>query len=90
MLLITCHHLMEHLETLDFFNIKMMQVIGPPLNRCLLLVGADCLAWLAELPRSNVPALPHHSNKLSGQVLLGQKLLHQYKKFRVVSLSFAS
>ena len=22
------------------------QVIGPPLNRCLLLVGADCLSWL--------------------------------------------
>ena len=61
-----------------------MQVISPPLNRCLLLVGADCLAWLAELPRSNLPALPHHSNKLSGQVLPSQKLLYQYKKFLVV------
>ena len=60
----------------------MIQVIGPPLNRCLLLVGADCLAWLAELPRSNVPALHHHSNKLSGQVLLSLTLLYQYSNIR--------
>jgi len=44
------------------------KVIGPPLNRCLLLIGADCLAWLAELPRTNVPALPHNS-RLPGQVI---------------------
>merc|ERR1719309_305165 len=26
------------------------KVIAPPLNRCLLLVGVDCLAWFSELP----------------------------------------
>ena len=44
-----------------------MQVIGPPLNRCLLLVGADCMAWLAELPRTNLLPLQHNS-RLPGQV----------------------
>jgi len=44
------------------------KVIGPPLNRCLLLVGADCLAWLAELPRTNLLPLQHNS-RLPGQVI---------------------
>ena len=43
-------------------------MIGPPLNRCLLLVGADCLAWLAELPRTRTPALTLPSR--AGQVNL--------------------
>jgi len=39
-----------HLRTNSHYYIT--KVIAPPLNRCLLLVGADCLAWFSELPRS--------------------------------------
>jgi len=34
------------------YHYYITKAIAPPLNRCLLLVGADCLAWFSELPRS--------------------------------------
>ena len=54
-----------HLRTNGLYYIT--KVIGPPLNRCLLLVGADCLAWLAELPRTNLPSL--YAPTAGGQVI---------------------
>lgn len=37
------------------------KVIIPPLNRCLLLIGADAAQWFADLPRK-VTTLPTVSN----------------------------
>jgi len=46
------------------------KVIGPPLNRCLLLVGADCLAWHHHLPKTVTYTLPTPQGLAShGQVI---------------------
>jgi DNA polymerase zeta len=47
----------------------LTKVIGPPLNRCLLLLGADCLAWLQELPRAGAPAPVRPAAGTGGQVI---------------------
>jgi len=64
-----------HLRTNGHYYVT--KVLIPPLNRCLLLVGADCFSWFSELPRhliNSAPTMPLRGAKLAG----GAQVISEY------------
>jgi len=59
-----------HLRTNAHYYIT--KVIAPPLNRCLLLVGADCLAWFSELPRYMAVGGAEQGGRVTGGQTISQ------------------
>jgi hypothetical protein len=60
---ITASSLLEHLNATSLTELLFWQVIVPPLNRCLLLVGVDCAAWYTDLPRPHRTLAPTLLNR---------------------------
>ena len=60
----------SHLRTNAHYYIT--KVIAPPLNRCLLLVGADCLAWFSELPRYMAAGGAEQGGRVAGGQIISQ------------------